>query len=245
MFSSTSFVAAPLRAFFAAVITLDMRITFLGHACLLIQTGKTGVITDPYSSEIGYLPVDERANLVTLSHENPKYHSYTGDIPGAFETYHALEHIGQTVKRGGVTLESILVHEILPSEGPNAMVKITAENISVLHMGDCGHLPTKEQIAVCGHVDVLLALAGGPPTIQLDDLMKFVQKLCPRIVIPMHYAVPNLSMQAHEVEEFAALWDADDVTKHDSSTLEITPFVLETDLPHPQLHILKPKRARL
>jgi L-ascorbate metabolism protein UlaG (beta-lactamase superfamily) len=221
-----------------------MRITFLGHACLLIQTGKMSVITDPYSPEIGYLPVDERANLVTLSHENPRYHSYTGDIPGAFETFHALEHIGQTVRKGGIGLESILVHEVLPVECPNAMVKISAENISVLHMGDCGHLPTNEQIAACGHVDVLLALAGGPPTIQLGDLKKFVEKLCPRIVIPMHYAVPNLSMSALGIEEFAALWDAEDVVRHQSSTLEITSGLLETELPHPQLHILEPKRVR-
>jgi len=50
-----------------------MRSTFSGHAAFLIETSGARVITDPYSSSIGYLPIDDAADLVTLSHDNPKW----------------------------------------------------------------------------------------------------------------------------------------------------------------------------
>ena len=63
-----------------------MRITWLGHAAFLIETeteqGKVRIITDPYSSRTGYDPIDEAADVVTLSHENPKYHSCLDEIEG-------------------------------------------------------------------------------------------------------------------------------------------------------------------
>ena len=120
---------------------------------------------------------------MTISHPNPKYHSCLDefdnfdDAPNA--VYRGLEHLNQTVRRGPFSLRAIEVFERLAGEndgeGANAMTLIEVAELRVLHMGDCGHLPTPAQIEACGRVDVFCWRLAGPlgQTIALPDLMQF------------------------------------------------------------------------
>ena len=184
-----------------------MQITFVGHACFQIQTGGFKIITDPYSSQIGYSPVNLGADIVTLSHDNPKWHSCLDDVRGDFQVVNGLEIVGETLRAGAISFEAIEVFENLPDDGPNAMLKITAEKTRILHMGDVGHALDDATREKCGEIDVLLAPTGGAPTISLPDLLEFIEKLAPKIVIPMHFGVPNLAMNALPLEAVAALVD--------------------------------------
>ncbi len=183
-----------------------MRLTFLGHAAFLISHAGTKIITDPYSSEIGYLPIDRRADFVTLSHDNPKWHSCLDDVRGDFEVIRGLEFAEGCIRRGPLKFGAVSVFE-KPNEGENAMIWVEIEGIRVLHMGDCGVLPDDETLQKCGRVDILLALAGGLPTLPLDDLMILIEKLSPKIVIPMHFGVPGLQMEALSIEEIEKRFD--------------------------------------
>jgi hypothetical protein len=58
-------------------------------------------------------------------------------------------------------------------------------------MGDVGNALSGKQLAALAETDVLLALAGGPPTIELSDLYHVIQTVRPRMVIPMHYRIPG------------------------------------------------------
>ena len=218
-----------------------MRLTFIGHACFSLEFNHARVLTDPYSPEIGYLPVDEAPDLVTLSHQNPKWHSCLDDVRGEFQTFHGLERIDETTSVGNLQLEAIRVHEKLPNEGPNAMIRIVDKSLSVLHMGDCGHALDLETVKACGEIDVLLAPAGGPPTLELSDLMRFVDEVRPKIVIPMHFAVPNLGMKLQPVESFVDLWPRERVRIHSGSSMEISRAMLPDE---PQLHVLQPLRLK-
>lgn len=218
-----------------------MRFTFLGHAAFLIETGGQRIITDPYSAEIGYAPIDESATIVTLSHDNPRWHSCLDDIKGDFETVSGLEILGSSVRHGEITFGAVEVFENPPDDGPNAMIWLESEGLRVLHTGDCGFLPPDETLEKCGRVDVLLALAGGPPTLEIDDLMQLIEKLQPKIVIPMHYAVPGLAMNALSVDELAKRFEPSQVVRLEGSSLEITRAALPSAT---QLRILIPARQR-
>lgn len=218
-----------------------MRFTFLGHAAFLIETDGQRIITDPYSSEIGYAPISESADVVTLSHDNPKWHSCLDDIRGEFETVHGLEIVGSSVRHGEVTFGAVEVFENPPDDGPNAMIWLESEGLRVLHTGDCGFLPDDQTLQKCGRVDVLLALAGGPPTLELEDLVRLIDKLQPRIVIPMHFGVPGLAMNALPVEELEKRFESSKVVRPEGSSLEIT---RENLPPATQLQILIPARQR-
>jgi L-ascorbate metabolism protein UlaG (beta-lactamase superfamily) len=217
-----------------------MRLTLLGHAAFLIETARQRIITDPYSSQIGYLPIHEGADIVTVSHHNPVYHSCLEELEGDFQVINGLEILESEPKIGDVTFGAVEVFEREPNEGPNAMVWLESEGIRVLHIGDCGVLPSDETLAKCGRVDVLLALTGGAPTIALRDLMEMVEKLQPRIVVPMHFGVPGLSMSALPVEAFIEVW-ANEVVAHKGSTFEVA----ADELPAlPELHVLVPARLK-
>ena len=217
-----------------------MKITFLGHAAFLLESQGMKIITDPFSPEIGLGPLDKRADLVTLSHENPKWHSHLESVRGDFAPFWGLQHLGENWDYEEISLESVLVWENLPADGPNAMIKITMENLRILHMGDCGHALDDETLGNCGEVDVLLAPAGGAPTLELDDLMNFIENLAPKIVIPMHFGVPNLGMELLGVEKLIEQFEARDVVVRDESRFDLK----RSDLPRrTQLHVLRALRA--
>jgi L-ascorbate metabolism protein UlaG (beta-lactamase superfamily) len=54
-------------------------------------------------------------------------------------------------------------------------------------MGDMGNALSEEHLRFFAGIDVLLALAGGHPTIRLDDLKTAIDHLQPQVVIPMHF----------------------------------------------------------
>lgn len=215
-----------------------MRLTLLGHAAFYIETQGKRIVTDPYDASIGYRPVEMEADFVTLSHDNPRWHSCLDNLYGSYEVVNGLELAGNEVERGELRFGAVQVFENLPDEGPNAMVWFESEGLRVLHTGDLGHLPTEEQIAACGKVDVLLALAGGAPTLALHELLDFVEKLKPAMVIPMHFGVPGLKMEAHPVEDLIAVWPGK-VVRHQGSTVDTAQVEFTGEA---VLHVVKPLR---
>ena len=189
----------------------SLEITFIGHACFALEYGNQRLLTDPYSPAIGYAPVDQSVDVAALSHENLKYHSCLDDVR-AQSIVRGLEHGDETVESGPFVLSFVEVFEKSPdgspgSDGPNAMTRIEVAGLRVLHMGDCGHLPTKTQTKKCGKVDVLLALAGAGPTLDLPDLLKFARAIEAKIVIPMHYGLPGVVGNFAPLGELEKLWN--------------------------------------
>ena len=59
-----------------------------------------------------------------------------------------------------------------------------------------------------GKVDLLLAVAGGGPTIDLPDLNRLVENISPRVVIPMHFTNENCTYTRYTADDFArGRWD--------------------------------------
>lgn len=203
-----------------------MKITWFGHAAFLIEThtphDTVRIITDPYSSVIGFDPINEPADIVTLSHDNPKYHSHLGDIEGSPLVLAGLEMVDEIRHANDVCFGAVQVYEDEAGNGPNTMMWIENEGLRVLHMGDVGHRIMPDQLAACGPVDILLALAGDGPTINLADLLEFCEQLQPRLVVPMHYGVPKLDLKLKPVEEFATLFAPRPVHFASDITLKVT-----------------------
>ena len=98
-----------------------------------------------------------------------------------------------------------LVHKKTPRE--NAFYRFEMEGIKIAHLGDVGNKLSERQQNFLEGVDLLIAPTGGPPTIDLDDLYETVQKIKPKIVIPMHYKIPGPKFHMFPVEEFLNMFD--------------------------------------
>lgn len=220
----------------------SLEITFIGHACLKLECDGQTLLTDPYSPEIGYAPVDQSVAVAVLSHENLKYHSCLDDVR-AQTVIRALEHLDETTQSGPFELSFVEVFEKMPDgspdfDGPNAMTIIEVAGLRVLHMGDCGHLPTPVQIEKCGKIDVLLALSGAGPTLDLPDLLTFARAVEAKIIIPMHYGLPGVVGDFAPLSELEKLWKGE-IVRVESASCEIRRDKLPEQT---QLWILEPLR---
>jgi L-ascorbate metabolism protein UlaG (beta-lactamase superfamily) len=205
------------------------------------------VVTDPYDPAVsGLKPVDDPADLVVVSSTSDAYHSNAAMIPGDPLCLNALDIAGfGTVEVGGVTFEALrTIESIEHKEDPdeNAMYRFELGGVSALHMGDTGNPLTGEQLhRLRSRVDVLLALVGGPPTIELEDLGRAIEEIDPRVVVPMHYRIPGLKVDGEilPVDAFLARYPRETVARVGSSEVEFTPDTLPPSL---RICVLEPSR---
>jgi L-ascorbate metabolism protein UlaG (beta-lactamase superfamily) len=202
-----------------------MRITWYGHAAFLIESRGVRIILDPYRSPDcgGYEPVADRADLVIVSHENDRYHSHLGQIVPPFETIRALELPREGAEFRGVEIGAVHVFET-PERRPEdevAIVHLRLEGVRVVFLGDLGHPLNEAELEPLRGAEVVLAAAGGPPTIDYPDIPPLLDAIGPRVVIPMHYKTPKIDLNIQPVERFLAELSGDPVVGPGACTVEI------------------------
>lgn len=172
-----------------------MKIKWYGHAAFLVTAlDGTSIITDPYTPETsGYLPIKDEPTIVITSSINDSFHDRADLIHGNPMVINALDIArdrGQLTSHG-FDFHSIESMEMLkhPEHPPDkcAMYRFEVDGISIGHMGDVGNPFTPEEIDFFKDLDIFLVLAGGIPTIELDDLKAAIDAIKPKYVIPMHF----------------------------------------------------------
>lgn len=218
-----------------------MNIKWYGHACFRLE-GRPGgngaqpvaIVTDPYTPEVsGYDPITEPADIVIMSSDSDSYHSCGERVPGNPTIVNALEITegGRDVK--GVHFDAVavmesLIHKTDPDE--NAMYTFSLDGIRVGHMGDVGNRLTEKEIGLLRGVDVLLALTGGPPVIELPDLQAAVEAIKPRVIIPMHFGTPKVKIaRILNVEAFTSLYPPQMVERPGRTQIELTRDTLPSE----------------
>jgi len=165
-----------------------MKIKWLGHASFLI-TADSGVkiITDPYEPIMGmnYKPIDESADIVTVSHGHGDHNNVTAvqDNPQVVDKSTPVEVKG--IKFIGI--DTYHDNSGGSERGANVIYCFETDGIKVCHLGDLGHMLNDEQVATIGKVDVLMAPVGGNFTIDAGTANIVIEKLRPSVVIPMHF----------------------------------------------------------
>jgi L-ascorbate metabolism protein UlaG (beta-lactamase superfamily) len=192
----------------------------------LIETEGVRVILDPYKSPDsgGYLPIDDSADLVVVSHENDRYHSHLGQIRPPFEVVRGLEVLAGGVVARGLRFETVRVFESpdrLP-EDEVTIVHFRAEGLHVVFLGDVGHTLTDEEVEPLCDADIVLVPAGGPPTLDFPEIPGVIDAIAPRLVLPMHYKTPRINLKIQPVERFLERFPWVPVDRPGSSSLEVT-----------------------
>ena len=180
-----------------------MEITWYGHSCFrLTERGKTTVITDPYDpTQLGITPAGAiKADVVTISHDVPHHNYLQGVISKS--TPYVLRGAGE-YEIGGTFLMGIPLHDIQNDEVVlNIGYFVQYEGVNVLHLGDLGHIPPSSLLQSIGDVHVLLVPVGGGNSLSASQAAEIISLIEPNYVIPMHYALPGLTVGLDEVERF-------------------------------------------
>jgi len=212
-----------------------MKITYHGHSCFELRTGKGGVIIDPFLkgnplADIGPDKVSVDAVLVTHGHAD-----HLGDaveiamnndapIIAPFELVnyciskgamgHAM-HIGggADFSFGRVKL-TIAHHGSTTDEGPVGNpcgFVVTMGGKTVYHAGDTGLFYDMNLIGETNHIDCALLPIGDNFTMGPEDAARAVKMLHPAVVIPMHYNTFDVIKQDPEVFKAALGGEGPDV----------------------------------
>ena len=132
-----------------------MTITWLGHACFLLESGGYRVLIDPFQNVPGLPDTSEEVEAVYCSH---------GHFDHCFT-----ERLRLTAgKESPFTVEEVLTFhdgENGQLRGESTVRRFTAEGLTVVHLGDLGHLLSPEQIEKIAPCDALLVPVGGTYTV--------------------------------------------------------------------------------
>ncbi|MFZ1948121.1 MAG: MBL fold metallo-hydrolase [bacterium] len=186
-----------------------MRIKWLGHAAFVLTSqAGTRVLTDPYRSgafggAVGYRPIGERVDVVTVSHDHEDHNCLDG-LPEGYQT---------VTKPGSHTAAGLSITGVKTyhdchqgkERGRNVVYVIEIDGIRVAHLGDLGHALCGEDAKALGRVDVLLVPVGGHFTMEPGEALSVVRALRPSVVIPMHYKTDVLDFPVKPVEDFLSL----------------------------------------
>lgn len=212
-----------------------MDITWYGHSCFRItERGQVSVVTDPYSEEIGLPPLKLKADVVTVSHNQPGHANldavrgdgYVLTGPGEYEV-------------GGTFLSGIPMHHVDEASGHinhNVAYVVRYDNLTVLHLGDLGHVPDQSTIESLGEVNVVLVPVGGGKSLKAAMAAEVIALIEPQYIVPMHYALPGLKIELDPLEKFLKEMGVSKLQEEDFLR------VSATGLPEqPQVVVLRPQ----
>jgi L-ascorbate metabolism protein UlaG (beta-lactamase superfamily) len=201
-----------------------MKIRWLGHsAFVLTDRSGTKVLTDPYESgcyggAVGYKPITEKVDVVTISHKHED-HSCLKGLPMGFET---VTSPGRKQAAGITIVGTETYHDTSRGKerGNNIVYVFEMDGLRICHLGDLGHRLDNRDIAAIGKVDVLMIPVGGHFTIGPEEAVGVIEALSPSIVIPMHFKTEALDFPVGPVDDFLSLVPEYEVTGR--TEIEIT-----------------------
>ena len=179
-----------------------MKLTWLGHACFLLEEQGYRIVIDPYEGVAGYPPLQVSAHAVFCSHGHFDHNAVNCVtlLPETESPFSVREVQTFHDDRNGAL------------RGENIIRIFTAGGVSVAHLGDLGHQLTAAQLREIGSVDAALVPVGGVYTVDARGAKAACDAIGPKWIVPMHYhhapyGLPDIA----GVEDFLALWPAEQV----------------------------------
>ena len=174
-------------------------ITWLGHACFRLRSDDVVVLTDPFPLSLGLRPDTRPATVVTVSNSHPN-HSNSEEVTGEPRVFSAP---GEYEYRG-ISVRGVMTPQLpeTPWEQRSVAYAIEIDRVNICHLGDISAPLSPVQIDELSPVDVLLVPSGGGCTLEIDQVLRVLQDLDPKIVIPMHYNIPGVDVPLQDVDVF-------------------------------------------
>jgi L-ascorbate metabolism protein UlaG (beta-lactamase superfamily) len=197
------------------------RITFVGHASFLIETPQGARIVTDYNGLNGY---GRHPDIVTMNNAHGTH--YTDDIePGVTHVLRGWAEGGRDLMEHDVTFRDVQVWNVPTNvrdvggvrRNGNSIFGFRIGDLCIAHLGHLHHRLEKEHLEQLGRIDVLMVPIDGSYTMGVPLMQDVVDKIQPRVVLPMHY------WGRHQVERFIGmLAPAYDAVWPDSRTIEVT-----------------------
>lgn len=189
-----------------------MRIRWHGHSCFEIA-GSVQVVTDPHDGKsLGIAPPRAKADLVLVSHDHFD-HNCARVVKK--QDARVLSTPVMTVEQG-VRVEGVEAsHDDAggAKRGKVVMFRFEMDGMSFCHLGDLGHELDEATVERVAPVDFLFVPVGDVFTIGPEAAKRTVDRISPKVAVPMHYRTQGLSLSIKPVQDFLALCAKDQIVK--------------------------------
>lgn len=202
------------------------KLTYLGHSCFTLENEKHKIVFDPFLSGnplAKISPEEIKVEAILLSHGHG---DHLGDAINIAKKNNALivapfelamfcqkkganvhpMHIGgsHVFDFGKVKLTiahhgSAFIDEDITYTGNPCGFVVTFDGKNVYHSGDTGLCMDMKLIGEMNNLDLALIPIGDNFTMGIDDAVKAVEFLNPRVVIPMHFDTFDVIKQNPQV----------------------------------------------
>jgi len=185
-----------------------MIIQWFGHSYFRIDSKNKIIAIDPY-----YEP---KANNKVLAKQGSYPQSTTGLKPPRFKSDILLipqqqeNHNNKSAIMGNplildgpgeIETKGIFIEGI--RQKSNTIYLIKSEGMALCHLGNLEKKNLKEELLEkVANVDILLVPIGGHDTINYEEAISLINQIEPKIIIPMHYSLPNLKIKLDALDEF-------------------------------------------
>jgi len=181
------------RASLRTVPEETVDIHYISHASFLIRSaGGLNIVTD-FTGFIGSTPMIP--DVVTMNHAHESHWTAFPDP----EIPHVLRGWGESFGEGvthHLDLGEVLIRNVSTDirsqaggveEDGNSIFVFEIAGLCIGHLGHLHHMPSDEQFAAIGRLDVVMAPVDGGMTLDLPTMISVLERLRSRIVIPMHW----------------------------------------------------------
>lgn len=214
-------------------VSFFMKIAWAGQSCFQISASiskdsQANIVIDPFS-DIGLKVPNFEADVLLLTHDHSDHNNAKAVKGNPFVINGPGEYEIKGIFVQGI--DSFHDDNEGKERGKNTIYTIEAEDIKFCHLGDIGqkHL-SDEQVEKIGAVDILMIPVGGVYTIDSSDAQKIIGQIEPKIVIPMHYELPNLKFKLDSVEKFLKVMGKNSIEPQDKLTMKASAMPKERDM---------------
>ena len=172
-----------------------MEIKYFGNSCFRIKGKDIVLTTNPFDASLGIKIPKFETDIVLFSAslENKKD---LGVIKGALNRKEpfVINEPGE-YEVGGAFILGIPF-------GKKTIYIITIDGMRLIFLGQITDKLSDKELEEVDGVDILFLPVGGKPVISEKQAASIVEKVQPKIVIPMSYKVANLNIDFASVDEF-------------------------------------------
>jgi len=200
------------------------KIYWAGQSCFQISVSNSkdhsaDIVIDPYDEKTGLKLPNLSADIVLVTHQHHD-HNNVKDIKGTpFVIQGPGEYEVKEVFIQGIS--SFHDDKEGKERGQNTIYVLEAEEMRFCHLGDLGQKQlTDEQLEKIDRVDILMIPVGGKYTIDSSAAQKIISQIEPKIVIPMHYALPKNKAELDDVSKFLKTMGKNSITPQEKFSIK-------------------------
>lgn len=223
----------------AALSQFEVEITFVGHATFRIESAGGVIIATDYAGYAGQGPVPD---VVTMNHAHSTHYTNHPDP----RITHVLRGWGTTdaPARHSLSVGDVFIRNVttdirgwsgIREKHGNSIFIFEVADICIGHLGHLHHTLGPEYLGLIGQLDVVMVPVDGSYTMAQPEMMKVLELLKARLILPMHY------FSRSRLETFLAqVGDGYDVAMNASASITVSAASLPSRpkvlvLPGPEL----------